>query len=106
MGQRRGSDTDVRVVCKGSRGGSETQDVCCLVVPCADWMVACEQDEELIELFGDGKGGPGDVTAVRVVRDAKTSVGKVHRMHTKLCTEYSCPAARVPCLEAFAAGFT
>ncbi|CAL8470540.1 g10082 [Coccomyxa elongata] len=34
------------------------------------------KDEELIELFGDGKGGPGDVTAVRVVRDAKTSVGK------------------------------
>ncbi|BDA45860.1 probable nucleolar protein 12 at C-terminar half [Coccomyxa sp. Obi] len=33
-------------------------------------------DEELIEMFGDGKGGPGSVTAVRVVRDAKTSVGK------------------------------
>lgn len=38
--------------------------------------VLCVQDEELIELFGDGKGGPGNVTAVRIVRDPKTSVGK------------------------------
>lgn len=43
-----------------------------------DWMSSCVrgQDEELIELFGDGKGSAGSVTAVRVVRDARTSVGK------------------------------
>jgi nucleolar protein 12 len=34
-----------------------------------------KQDEELIRLFGDGKGA-GNVTAVRVVRDAKTNRGK------------------------------
>ena len=68
---------------------------------CADWMLAaCEQDEELIELFGDGKGGPGSVTAVRVVRDAKTSVGKVSAC-TSLCSKYRGPAVRVQCFEGF-----
>ena len=35
----------------------------------------CDQDEELIRLFGGGKGA-GHVTAVRVVRNAKTNKGK------------------------------
>ena len=34
------------------------------------------QEEEVITLFGGGSGGAGNVTAVRVVRDAKTGKGK------------------------------
>jgi len=43
--------------------------------PCTLTYINLLQEEDLIRLFGGGNGA-GNVTAVRVVRDAKTNKGK------------------------------